>query len=908
MSRNKAIAEGIQALIQHAIKGLKADVGRVKGLAKSVDVDSKVAKSLSPEDVSAAEVISKRLEKDPRQFKKGIVDITQTGVNEKVSNLSDTLTKSYINEGKFTDKMRSKLKPLMSDLEINKIEGEGIDFWKEKKLKKTLSDKMKFHRMNEINAELYADVSTMYGDKIKLVDIELNNIKGDPLAVSTEKAKRLFNKRAAAKKLMIGDEKPITGSLKALWNKSIPTLKTKLNHLKQLSDEKGWTEVSDRVTATHKFMESSDGLNTRTNNWYKSTSKMWGKYDDETQRKMMQLYDSENIAKVPMGKTGILAAGEIEVDDALRRSLGLEMEHAEVINQTKNMFRVTQKLTSEYDNGIYSGSFNRTDKIFGDIDDLPKHELIYREDKFDSELIGDLGPDYRPLRPTDEYKATWDEALGLNPHDADYHFDSQPKIWKSRKEGSDLSKDVYKQKVMSETLDDYRKSYLNSMIKKMGNRHLDRLEGDFSVFAPLRGGAEAYKHFPVLKDLREHWQDIHKFKPERPESFVGDLYSLASDVTKTVLLMPPRLALFNLGQALTNGITKDPISLIKSQLGGGGLLMDAVFSKGNMKEAYRRNMKRETDPVRKFVKEKYFKEFYPNVNASIIDFEGEGMKGSFRSVLNMATMMYQTSDLFTRFVSLDACMGTLEKSIQKHNRFRGSHPDEFFKRVSKDLRFEAFGDMHIEKQEMRNALMGIASNRNLGIEELGYKYAKNSTELEIYNYSKYGRPAVIDKAKNNKLTADALAFVSWPMYYTNVINGAVKAAGKGDYRPLGYLATLGAGWYFGMSELSDVDNETIAGMAKYGMYRTPVISPVMGLVQMPTRAMSGLVTPAIHLMTLPAAALAAKANDDMTRERDFFDWQYLNVKKGLKNSPIISKGSAAVEYLENTLELMDLSR
>jgi len=294
MSRNKAIAEGLQEIIQRAIKGIKGDVKRAKSLFKAVDPEDSV-KSLTPEQVKIAEQAARSLEADPSVFKAGIIDITDIEVNNKVANLSETLSSSYINEGRFTPKMKSKLKPLFSEMEINKIEAEGKDFWKQRKLKPSISKRMKLHRMNEVNADLYSDVSTMYGDGIKKIDIELDSIPNnpklekDPLKIATERAKRLFNKRAAAKNIMIGEGEAARGPLTTLWKKTIPTLKTKLNQLKRMADERGWSEVSERVSGTHKFMESVDGLNARTNNMFKSAAKKWGQFDDATQRKMMQL-------------------------------------------------------------------------------------------------------------------------------------------------------------------------------------------------------------------------------------------------------------------------------------------------------------------------------------------------------------------------------------------------------------------------------------------------------------------------------------------------------------------------------------------------------------------------------------------------------------------------------------------
>jgi hypothetical protein len=888
MSKSRAFLGALDDILRKSLGAVKKDVQKVKGFAKKLT--SETVETLSSEQVDdvireAAKVSDASIE---RTIQMEVGDDIKSAVDDTVRIVQDSFKKN----GSFTDKTKNRLGTWFTPDEIESIQTLGDDLFTNKKLNRELSNKMKVQEYNKKAVSLEGELRTLLKDDFDRIKPMIDNISGTSADVAKERAKVLWKMRAVAKKKVIAGGMEKKGAIgKIIGLKS--TLSDKMDDLFEIANKLNFKSAKDSIDNFANYIDGAEGINHKSKNLLTEMYGEASRFDADTQLKIAKAYDEmvDNVDDIVLVGDGNTTYKSIKGSKAILEKYGLGGEHQSFINRMKNTMRAIKK--TEYD--MSNGVFNNKHLQFESFSRVPDDIVSNTVERYHTKFLADIGPNYRPLIPTDEHRVAIEAAKKIDPLSSDYNFTKYNSYSeRGRLDSSQLAADYSKQLGLADSIKEYIK-FPNQMIKKYGDNLLDKVEADFSVLGVSKGDKNIGKFFEGLDDMRRHWNDIHAFPDKMPEGAIANVANTITYLNKVFALSAPRMAMFNALQPITNNVTKNPIQVLKSQLGAGGILFDLCFSKGNMKKAIARNAAREKDPLFRAVKERYFREHYPNVQSALLDME-QPLIGKLKQLSNYVTMMYQTSDTYTRMVNLDACNETFMRAFKRHKGMQLKDPAQFVNLMSKELQIKQLGLRKREK--IMKALL------KKDMDDAMFQYAKEVTELELYNYGKYGRPELLDKAKKNPIVANAVTFISWPLYYTNVMKTVSRAAAQGNYKPAAYQAALAVGWVGAMSKLSDSSDEEIAQYGKYGLYRTPVIQPLLGLAKLPERSVSGILGPTIDALTYPAVKSTQLLSDQFSENKNIFDYYAQDAEERLERMPASARPTAIYEFYKVMSDIM----
>jgi len=209
----------------------------------------------------------------------------------------------------------------------------------------------------------------------------------------------------------------------------------------------------------------------------------------------------------------------------------------------------------------------------------------------------------------------------------------------------------------------------------------------------------------------------------------------------------------------------------------------------------------------------------------------------------LISVPFQMSDLGSRAIGLDAARRHAESVFKRFADGAIKDPGKGMDRLLKELRLGEFG--HFTNKELLADLPKALRGDRMDFIK---KYAAESVDAEMFNYNRWNRSYLHDLAKGNQAVAMAVRFTSWPLYYTHFMKGAIREASNGNLDPIRKLAGMSLAWLATMSAATGVDNETVAGMARYGIGRTPFISPATGVYSFATRDLGGIALPTISIV------------------------------------------------------------
>ena len=887
------VGNKIKKLFMSAFKEVGAigkDITKTKG--------AQVGKALTKEETEkvlqkiAIPEVKKQLGKGFKENVAKIVDEKIVKDRQRVINLA---TETYKKDNKtLTKGVVERLKAVgLDEDEIRKFDTKELSF---ANLSETLKNKHRAKYYKEFEGKLYVEVKDRFGDAFKKIDDQLSKVKDDGVAGTIKRAKILYDARTGWQASVVGRQ-PKENVFQKISNIRT-TLKDKVDILYKDLKGKGLVNESEKAIQFRSFVDSLEGFQVRSKNMISGLKAEWAKYTDDQQWAITQYI--ENLDKTRMklrnsNTSGNLAMMQLEADDVIAKQFQLTDDMIMSANKTMDVFRRLKKTEWKMANR----DFNYNDLV--DFENI-KGFNVPDKNLYSTPKVGDLGINYMHIAPNAERRKellelSFEKNIFENMSTDLQNLTGGSSMWKSRNiDGSLLRNDRSARLKASEAFDDYIGKYTNSLTKTYGNSYLDEMSTSFTVFSPFNASAkEVGQNIDAVGNLKKHWDDIHARRDNIPESNLFKVMTVFTDLTKKTALASPRTALFNLSQPFTNNVTKDFTSIMKAQLKNTSTFFDIVFTGGNKKNAVQRMINRRHDPATKKVFERYFREFYPDLYAANMNFGHSQFGDKINKLTNWITFAYTNSDMITRAVNLDASILHANKVFKKWGHLKQSNTKEYVKQLRKGLNLDAFGS--VDDEVLTNLMMKSNSDDFL------YEYARRATDLEIYNYGKYGRPEIIDKAKKNPVTSNMLAFMSWPLYYTEVLGGAISAAKNGNYKPLASLSAIAGGWYLGMSQLAEVDNETLANIGSYGIYRTPVIQPVASLPLALERSFGGVLFPSVAAIMYPGFKTISELDNTITTKPNFFDFTSNNLEKAIVNSPVVSRSKDLYETLNWAIQL-----
>ena len=114
--------------------------------------------------------------------------------------------------------------------------------------------------------------------------------------------------------------------------------------------------------------------------------------------------------------------------------------------------------------------------------------------------------------------------------------------------------------------------------------------------------------------------------------------------------------------------------------------------------------------------------------------------------------------------------------------------------------------------------------------------------------------------------------MTWPLYYKNIASGALNSWKAGDKKPMLSMLGFSAAWFSAMSTIDGFDVPILDGMARYGIAKTPLISPLTSIYDMADRSIGGIVMPQLALVAWPFFEIMDKTSKLLGAEDNAFTW------------------------------------
>jgi len=877
-----------KAIATAVTKALKDIPGAIKSVGKEISDSSgargaykEIAEDVQEGLLQKASGASKKELKEA--FHEGVQQHVKKASSKEMSEINNLLAPMLKEGGDIPPSLMSKIRNVFPDEASAKeiarsISDKTINLKTFKSNAKKRIMLAEYRKQNNIQE---AGVRSLYTKKMSHIEKELSKVHGDDLQREVMRSQILYKYHAAGKKgLDVGHIEKRNMFQRAF--DLTQNINSKLDSVFALHASKGYKAGMAAVTAVKSFIDGLEGSSTKVKNLLLEMSGKLKELDDPVEDAVIQYLENFKPERVKLinpqvdpnsgiaFNKAIMKDAETLAEIAAKTGVELKDEHIMLANRIHNMMRPTiKKLEQNVDNGIYDASWmaNRLDDIADDGGSL----LLGLDNNFSSMSVKDYGANYFPAVGNEAHKAM------LNSKNAktlmDDVFKPTDQFWKGRKENSLLrdSPELYRARP-SEAL----KVYAHKMDMFLGKKTGDKLINDLglvsTVMSPIKTNESLFKNVGRLKDIKDQWENIHKMRAEIPDNFLVKSADVLIDLHKKAALASPKMTGVNLFQPLTNNVTKPPFEVLMSMAKTTTLLGESLFTGKNMREVAKIRANRNPSSLATRVQAKYLNHFKPDLNAARLDMAGADSR--IKSMSNWMTTLYTMSDTFTRATALHAGVNHFEKTLAKHARLKGADPAKFMEKMSKDLNLNSFGA--VDRHVLTNKLMGE-------VDDFAYEYAKRATELEIFNYGKYGRPEILDMAKSNPLAANALSLISWPMYWTKTMGGAISSMRDGNPKPFIGMLGVAAAWYTAATALKN--NDDTEKLGQYLTMRTPMINPAMFFIDFTDRGLAGIMQPTIDLFTLPIYEVGVQVNSIGGGVDDY--WTYsLEEKKRRLGGPI----------------------
>ena len=581
---------------------------------------------------------------------------------------------------------------------------------------------------------------------------------------------------------------------------------------------------------------------------------------------------------------------QLEMDADLVGKLGLTTEDVLLANKLGNTMRILRR--HEHYDAVARTAKDLDDNInetLSLIDNVDHSKVLFKTDDFSNDAFGDHGINYFPISITDAHRNNVREAIEKK-HPGIYDFNDwtqkQSAYQRSRRIGAVSGLDENRRDA-GEEISRYFDSYLDANTRRAGQAYIDNI-GNFATKYDLMNNSR--KNKPEYQDYYNAYKYLINHIDERWKTMFAPQTQPSNIFTKGVKFITDINTSFALGQGVTSiapGITGDGIGVMAegqrmptfnylqtipttAMFKGVMPVLGAMKSTPSFALAYlqakkmnglgkkltnKSTMEIAVDLVTQKIKDpevrKAWTDYWKYENPDILMESLYSMDPRVQKLLDGVSIFFKLSDIGARNVGI-AASATFAKRQWLNNA------DDIMSGSSKSID-RLIKDTHLFEFNSLDRDYILESARNMP--EFVSRFARMSTQYELFNYSRYYRPDVIDRARKNWMTARALRFVSWNMYYTNLLRGVARSYENGDKEPLKQAGKMAVMWFGAMSLTQRVDNETLNSYASYGLGRTPLVGPAIGAVGTSYRELTGITAPSIATMAALGIYTADKLSD-----------------------------------------------
>lgn len=473
---------------------------------------------------------------------------------------------------------------------------------------------------------------------------------------------------------------------------------------------------------------------------------------------------------------------------------------------------------------------------------------------------------------------------------------------------------------MVESLKEYGNGYKTNVSRDVGRQHLDELAGALTVDYSYKYPTENLKE---LRDVAMQFRDqirvvkngfdaAYQSAPQIKSNALGtiekSIYAV-TDVNTVVALTSPIFAGFNFLQPVTNTSALiefkhmakgyvDFFSMVNSSKGAAFKefrisqsemgLYKALANGKVMDSSLKALRKSKLDPV----VSRAILDYFGNKHPDILQSDVFNMSTPIRNLMSVATFMFKGSDIGARLVAVTSSVHQSKAVLSKFKNIKKNMVS--IKQINKELHLEAFDGPDVKRLE--NMLF-----KN-DINEFISEYASLVTDKTLYNYSRLGKPILMNNAKQHQFVARTTRFLSWNLYYMDYLRGIARAYEAGDKVPAKRLAAVTTAWLTATvaADVATDDDSLLGEIIDYGKKRTPVftLASIFGTGAgarwgMTGGVIAGIATPTLYTMDKVFSIGGGKSP---------VDYPLKEAQRTFKAQPIVSKFMSGLEALKLTEE------
>jgi len=605
------------------------------------------------------------------------------------------------------------------------------------------------------------------------------------------------------------------------------------------------------------------------------------------------LDDSNSIEKVYDNMYSKRIRVNKEVAEEIQKKHGVQFtnDDFELSNELTNMFSALRLVEAERS----INKFNVTN--------LPYSRRTMREADWNHDIdprffndnitqgyhgVADNGRSYRPIVITDEYKNHLQSKGDQNIRN---YFNEKGKNsaqtynkLRNIDSGASLHEN---RKLPSEEVESYLNKYVNNIINSKGQKLITDIKRSYNKSAsymrdfsdagldkkrPLNEGVDS-----MVDSIATHWTNAFQ-KTQEAKSIVGKAVLGLTDLNTAFALLSPKMLIINDFQPFVTGAPYKGVMNTFYGYRKSLPFFKEMFAGKGIDSAVKSLAKNNLSDLEGAVLNNFFNKYMPDALQSDLWMGG----GKLEPLKEVVTNFFKATDIHSRLTTALAAVKMGDDVLNKYGKefLDGSINSPLsLKKLTKELHLKEFRALEMER---------LIQALHKGKEEFLTEFAHASVNKEIYNYNLLNRPAFLDAIKKNPYAARAGRFVTWSFYYKEAIDGIFRSYADGDTLPAKRLALLSASWLIGASTVAGADIPFLSNLASYAVGRTPVISPVMNLADMPRRAVGGILVPSISTLLYPITVGLNSITNLAGSNKDSFDYLEKEFKRNSLNQPILN--------------------
>ena len=612
----------------------------------------------------------------------------------------------------------------------------------------------------------------------------------------------------------------------------------------------------------------------------------------------------EVMEEVPLERKAGELVDNLIVDSKLAIELGMKPEELQLAGKTVNILRRSSHAFAELEKGTYSihesmPSYNTFTK---------KIDLTHMDMQASSSSMGDAGMNYFPS------KAKWAKEAGKSGRTYSGE-EVRAGFQKSKSSVNQLKEEARLSPI--EELENYYSEYSNTIGKSAGRAKLNELAASLTTdniagvgTANKMSVSEVESKFrPLVDNIADGFNNAYKSSGELHTGMAGviekGIYTVA-DVNTAAALTNPVLAFWNTLQPVTNtsalvefkhlfGAYRDvTVELAK---GSGKIAKDMRTNAADvgLANSVANDMWIEsgvdmlqTGKLSSTVK-KSLNFYFGNKRVDIMENHLHTMNSKLRTFMNIVTMPFKMSDVGARVVAITASARQAEAKAMPY--FRKGYSEGGFKKLSRELHLDA-----LYAADADNLMLLYKSGQSA---KFIASYAAMVVDKTLYNYSKFGTPQFLERMKGHQAAQRIFRFQSWNMHYLDMASGVSSAYMAGDKEPARRMGMAAIAWLatLGVAAQGAEDGGRMESALLYGLGRTPIGGPGVGVVSQGLRAPLGMLTHPVALIGYPFVATMDNVVSAVSgSEKTPFSWSKDKLYQQGKSQPAVKRIIDATEF------------